>query len=93
MNGEKRAAKQPHNIILEGRKSMTVSGVVDIDCFDEQEVTALTDLGNLVIKGTEIHINSLSLETGDLALSGHINSIVYTNAGKKEGGFLKRIFK
>lgn len=54
----------PHNLILEDRKKLVVSGVEDVDSFDEQTVVAYTAVGELMIKGEGLHINKLSLETG-----------------------------
>lgn len=42
---EKSIHKLPHNIIMEDRKKLSVSGVTDIDSFDEQTIIAITDLG------------------------------------------------
>ena len=46
-----------HNVILEGRKNLTISGVTDVDSFDERCISLYTQLGELVIKGRELHIN------------------------------------
>lgn len=55
----------PHNIVLEDRQHLTLSGVTDVDTFDEQTICVLTDLGELTIKGDDLHINRLSLEMGN----------------------------
>ena len=74
---EKKAG-MPHNLILEDRKKLVVSGVEDVDSFDEQTVVAYTAVGELMIKGEGLHINKLSLETGELTLDGEIASLTYT---------------
>ena len=51
-----------HNVILEGRKNLTISGVTDVDSFDERCISLYTQLGELVIKGRELHINSIALK-------------------------------
>ena len=61
-----------HNVILEGRKNLTISGVTDVDSFDERCISLYTQLGELVIKGRELHINSMSVETGDMTIEGDI---------------------
>ena len=67
----------PHNIILENRKSLTISGITDVDSFDEREIRLYTQLGELVIKGRELHIDSMSVETGDMTITGDIWSLTY----------------
>ena len=57
---EKSTIKRPHSIILENRHNMTVAGVSDIDSFDEQTVVLFTDMGELTIKGFNLHINKLN---------------------------------
>ena len=74
---EKKTAKTPHSLILENRKSLTATGVSNVDSFDEQTVVAYTDLGELVIKGNGLNINSLSIETGELTLTGEVSSMRY----------------
>ena len=77
----------PHNLILEDRKKLVVSGVEDVDSFDEQTVVAYTAVGELMIKGEGLHINKLSLETGELTLDGEIASLTYTENRSSNGSF------
>ncbi|MBE6871678.1 MAG: sporulation protein YabP [Ruminococcaceae bacterium] len=91
---EQRSVKKPSNIIMENRKSMTVSGITDMGNFDDQTVTAYTDFGMLTVKGSGLHISKLSVETGELAISGEISMIAYSDsAGKKATGVLAKIFR
>lgn len=93
MTEEKRTVKMPHNIILEDRKNLTVSGVVDIDSFDEQTVILFTDLGELTIKGSDLHINKLSVDTGELAVMGEIYMMSYAEPKQTSGGIFSKMFK
>lgn len=82
------------NIILENRKKLSVSGVEDVDSFDEDSVVLFTQAGKLTVKGEGLHINKLSVETGDVTIDGDITSLVYSDAEKaKKGSFLSGIFK
>lgn len=86
--------KVPHNIVLEDRRHLTVSGVSDVDSFDEQTVTVFTDLGELTIKGEDLHINRLSLEMGELVVDGEIAALSYAeNAKPQQGSFWNRVFR
>ena len=53
MAEEKKAPAMPHNLILEDRRTLTVSGVSDVDSFDEQTVVVFTDMGELTVRGTD----------------------------------------
>lgn len=93
MPEEKKMNKMPHNMILEDRKHLTVSGVSDIDNFDEETVVVYTAMGELTIKGSDLHINALNVDTGDLVVEGSIYSLVYSDAEKGKSGFFSKIFK
>jgi sporulation protein YabP len=93
MTEETRPAKLQHNVIMESRKHITVTGVVDIDSFDEQTVTVFTDLGELCIKGRELHINKIDVETGDLVMEGAVESLAYTENLPQRSGLLAKLFR
>lgn len=91
---DKRAIKMPHHVILEDRHLLTISGVTDIDSFDEQTVVLYTDIGELMIKGFNLHINKIDVENGDLVLDGEIYSLSYSDQQPQSGGgFLARLFR
>ncbi len=83
----------PHHLILEDRHALTVSGVSDVDSFDEMTVIVYTDLGELTVKGEGLHINHLNIETGELTLEGLVHSLTYAEVQSRSGGFFGRLFK
>ena len=72
-----KTAKRSHNIVLEDRGKLTVSGVDDVASFDESEVVMSTVCGSLIVRGSELKIDKLSLDTGDVALTGLITALDY----------------
>ena len=89
---EARRPKSPHNVILEDRKRLTITGVSDVDSFDEQTVVIYTDMGELTIRGSDLKIGRLNTETGELNISGTIYALAYTDERAKSGVF-SRLFK
>ena len=83
----------PHHLVLEDRRALTVSGVSDVDSFDELTVVIYTEMGELTVKGQGLHINRLNVETGDLTLEGTIDSLTYAEVHCRSGGFFGRLFK
>ena len=83
------------NVILENREKLSISGVLDVLSFDDQIVILETELGLLTVKGEDLRINKLSLDTSDLIIDGNINSLSYSekDVQEKSGGFLNKIFK
>ena len=81
--------QKPHNLILENRGRMSVSGVTDVERFDEQEALISTNRGLLLVRGLDLHMEKLSLDTGDIILQGTVNSIQYEDMPKGSGFFAK----
>ncbi len=90
---EEKSISFPQNITLEERKNLTVTGVTDIGSYDEQTVIAVTELGELTIKGEGLHILRMSVDMGELQLEGEISSLQYTDIQPKTQGFFARLFK
>ena len=90
---EQRSVKAPHNLILENRRSLTATGVSNVDSFDEETVVAVTDIGDLTVRGSKLHIDKLNLETGELTLDGEISSMTYSENRSSGGGMFSRLFK
>lgn len=84
-----------HRIVLTGRKTAVISGVLDVLSFDTREVLLETDLGILLLKGDDLHVNRLTLEKGEVDLDGRIDSIAYSESNhmKGEDSFFKKLFK
>lgn len=93
MAEEKKTVAMPHNLVLEDRRMLTVSGVSDVDSFDEETVVVFTDLGELTIRGSNLHINRLSVEVGELTVEGSISALIYSDEAPKSGGFFSRVFR
>ncbi len=72
------------NVILEGRKKLSVSGVTEVDGFDDTYVRMVTALGELVVRGDGLHVELLSVETGDALISGEINELSYEETREKK---------
>lgn len=84
-----------HHITMENRSRLVVSGVNDVDSFDENLVVLFTDMGELTVKGTGLHISRLDVDTGELEVEGEFIAFYYTEAPvKKSGGSVfSRIFR
>ncbi len=83
------------NIVLENRNKLSVSGVKDVISFDDELVIIETELGLLTVKGNNLKINKLSIDTGDVSVEGEISNLGYSDPTKKsqEQGLFSKIFK
>ncbi len=90
---DKNMPKMPHNIIMEDRRKLSVSGVTDIDSFDEQTIIAITGAGELTIRGWNLHITRLNLEQTELMVDGEISSLTYTDTRPQARGFFSKVLR
>ncbi len=93
MQEEKKTINSPQNCILEDRKKLSISGVTEVISFDESTVNLRTSLGALTLKGEHLHITGLSLEIGEAAVEGSINSLNYTDNSSGNTGFFNKVFR
>lgn len=89
---KEKLSARPHNVILEDRSRLSVSGVEDVDSFDEQRIILKTTKGVLILRGSELHIDKLSLETGELAVTGLLTDLGYEETAPG-GSLWSRLFK
>ncbi len=92
---EKQYAKA-HKLILSNRRTGTITGVSDVISFDITEVLLETEQGMLMIKGTDLHVNRLTLEKGEIDIEGKIDSFAYsdvTSYQKQGESLIGRLFK
>lgn len=83
-----------HRAVLEDRRLLTLTGVLDVDSYDDHAVCAKTAGGSLTVEGEGLHVKRLSLEEGILELEGVIGAFYYTDAPAGEGkGFFARLFR
>ena len=81
-----------HNITINERKNIIISGVKKIESFDYEEFLLETTMGNITIKGHDLEIIKLDTYQGTVSIKGVINSLNYDTVKKEEGMFSK-LFK
>lgn len=83
-----------HKVTIENRELTTITDIVEIDSFDEEEIRATLKKGALVIRGTNMNIQKLDLQTGEVVIGGAINSLMYVKVKEKgEKSLLAKIMK
>ena len=83
------------NLVLENRNKLSISGVKYVLSFDDQVVIMETELGLLTVKGADLKINKLSIDTQEVIVEGEISSLSYSQnkQEKSAGTILSKIFK
>ena len=90
MAGDERVTR-PQNLILENRKRLNVSGVEEVAGFDDTFVRIRTCLGDLTVHGENLHVENLSVDTGELLITGTISEMAYEEPILRSG-FLSKLF-
>lgn len=92
---EGRIIRHNHTVSIEGREKVSITGVEDMDSFNEEEVTLVTEYGYLSIGGHDLHISKLNLDEGQLVLEGYIEGLEYADAdiSSVKGGLFSRLFR
>ncbi|WP_270167096.1 sporulation protein YabP [Paenibacillus sp. SYP-B4298] len=88
--------KRQQELKLFNRKLLEISGVSNVESFDNEEFLLDTDFGFLAIKGQNLHIKHLNLEQGLVAIEGLVHSLAYLDgqgAGTKTKGLFGKLFK
>lgn len=96
LDEKKMVRGRSHSILMENREKVTITGVQDVDSFDEASVLLITDLGYITLHGIDLHISKLNLEDGQLIVEGDITGMEYSdNEGlrSKGGSFFGKLFK
>ena len=81
----------PHQLILQDRTHLELTGIIDVDSFDDETVSCTTSLGRLTICGKGLHLHRLDLEGTALSVEGAMDSLVYSNV--KKGGLFNRLLR
>lgn len=81
-----------HHVILEEREQLVISGVEEVESFDENTILLTTAQGGLEIQGEGLHIEKLSLDGGDLKVEGRVNALLYEAESRGRSGLLGRLF-
>lgn len=83
----------PHNIIMENRTKISVSGVENAESYNENEVVLSTSKGILIIKGECLGLSKLNLDSGEITVNGHIAALEYAEPPKSGTSFISRLFR
>lgn len=82
-----------HELKLEGRSRLSLTGVTEVESFDEDAAVLETNQGTLIVRGTDLHMEQLDLERGQVRLVGTVSSMGYEENVKTTGSFWERLFR
>ena len=88
---QEHALEAPHQLQLDGRARLHMTGVIEVESFDETTIVLTTTRGALIVRGENLHLQLLRLDGGEVLVDGTIDSLSYEDAAPA-GGFFARLF-
>ncbi|TWI53220.1 sporulation protein YabP [Halalkalibacter nanhaiisediminis] len=84
-----------HDITLKGRRQLDITGVKQVESFDNEEFLLETVMGFLSVRGQNLHMKNLNVEQGIVSIEGKVFDLVYLEQGQqdKSKGFFGKLFK
>jgi sporulation protein YabP len=83
---------QNHSIYIQNRSEGTITGVEEVNEFDNNQISLNTSMGCVMIKGRDLKVKRLNLEKGEVDVTGNVDSFSYTTKKSNES-LLKRMFQ
>lgn len=80
-------------LTMTNRELLTLCGVLSVENFDASVIHLVTNMGDLLVSGENLHISHLDLEQGQIGIHGVINSLEYKKVKDKNNNLLKRLLK
>lgn len=91
---DENTVQRTHHAILENREKLMLSGVTAIESFDDRAVILYTQLGELVILGRGLHMQQLSVESGEVTVEGEVQAMRYGDRDRsRPESFLRRLLR
>ncbi|MCL2036045.1 MAG: sporulation protein YabP [Oscillospiraceae bacterium] len=84
---------KPHSIIVENRRKTVITGVKDVESFNENDIIIITHSGGLKIRGKNLEISKISVETGDLEMTGEVTSLHYSDHDRSPNNIITKLFR
>ncbi|MGN1001521.1 MAG: sporulation protein YabP [Oscillospiraceae bacterium] len=82
---------KPHDLTMEDRKKLSVSGVEEVESFDDTEIVMTTSGGSLIVRGSGLNISKLDLDRGEVSVQGLISDLSYQEVAPS-GSLWARLF-
>ncbi len=82
-----------HSVHINNRMRVSITGVLDVESFNEQDVMLLTEAGPLNLVGTGMHLARLNLEDGQISIEGEILALDYEPPEQEKRGLFTKVFR
>jgi sporulation protein YabP len=94
-NQSNKQTVQEQDIVMRSRRMLDISGVKQVESFDNEEFLLETVMGFLSVRGQNLQMKNLDVEKGVVSIKGKIIEIIYLDdqQSEKAKGFFSKLFK
>ncbi|CAM3969045.1 sporulation protein YabP [Mesobacillus zeae] len=94
-SNQQKSSVPDHDVIMRGRRTLEISGVKQVESFDNEEFLLETVMGFLAIKGQNLQMKNLDVDKGIVSIKGKVFDLVYLDDqhGEKAKGFFSKLFR
>jgi len=84
-----------HTVKIDKRKNLEITGVKEVDSFDNEAFLLETVMGYLIIRGQNLQLKNLDVTEGVVTIKGKIYELSYVDEQQQEKakGFFSKIFR
>lgn len=95
MGNTNKGTTPQHDVVLRSRRTLEISGVKQVESFDNEEFLLETVMGFLIIRGDNLQMKNLDVDKGIVSIKGRISGLSYLDDhhGEKAKGFFSKLFK
>lgn len=88
-------SQMDHHVKMTNRRLLEIDGVKEVDSFDSEEFLLQTVMGYLVIRGDNLQMKNLDVESGHVSIKGKVYELSYLDEqhGDKAKGLFSKLFK
>ena len=84
--------EKKHTLSMDARRHISISGVCEVESFDEQTVVLSTDCGEMTLEGEGLHIGTLDIARGVVEVDGKVSGLYYSDSAPVKRGLRAKLF-
>ncbi|RDI38418.1 sporulation protein YabP [Falsibacillus pallidus] len=94
-NPSNKVTVQEHDVMMRGRKVLDITGVKQVESFDNEEFLLETVMGFLSVRGQNLQMKNLDVDKGIVSIKGKVFDLVYLDEqhGEKAKGLFSKLFR
>jgi len=86
--------EKDHHVKMNNRRNLEITGVKEVDSFDNEEFLLETVMGYLIVRGQNLQLKNLDVGEGIVTIKGKVYELSYVDQQKENAkGFFSKLFR